>query len=173
VRAIIRAILAKAGRWRPPNIPRSPSPGSGPGRPAPAGSRPWTAWRSVTTSSAVITSTPDRHAYLAADQGAQPDRDPHLLPRLPGVGVDSAPFRPGPLVRAAAQRGRADRHQPANHRRRSLGETAVSWAEPRARRPARQHRRHLLPDGTDPGITLSWLFSGLRSDELSRLAGGC
>jgi hypothetical protein len=46
-----------AGGW-PPNIPRSPSPGSGPGRPAPAGSRPWTAWRSVTTSSAVITSTP-------------------------------------------------------------------------------------------------------------------
>ena len=152
VRATVRTIMAKAGRWLAAEHPEITEPGQ------------WTRQTCAAWVAAVDRMNvgdyvaaprppprPRRNTDLPAHQGPQPDGDPHLLPRLPGVGVDRPPLRPGPRARGAPQRGRADRHQPPRHRRRGLGETAMGRAEPRPGPSARQLRRHLLPDGADPG----------------------
>ena len=74
-----------------------------------------------------------------------------------------------------AQRRRPDRAGPARDRRRHLGQAAVGRAQPRGRRPAPRSPR----PGTSTrwrlvrAITLTWLFSGQRSDEIARLRVGC
>ena len=59
-------------------------------------------------------------------------------------------FDPARALAAAAQRRRADRHQPARDRRRGLGQAAVGRAQPRSPTTCPPTRRHLLPDGADP-----------------------
>ena len=91
-----------------------------------------------------------RRPDLPTHQGPRPDLHQDLLPRLSGMGMVRPPLRPRPRAGGAAQRRRADRHRPEGHLRRRVGQAAVGRAEHRIRRPARQHRRHLLPDAVDP-----------------------
>ena len=81
---------------------------------------------------------PCRRTDLTAHQGAQPHGHPHVLPRLPGMGMDPPPVRPEPRAGPATQRRRPDRHQPPRDRRRRVGQAAVGGVEPGPRRSARQ-----------------------------------
>ena len=49
----------------------------------------------------------------------------------------------------------------------------MGGAEPDRPRPARHLRRVYYPIGLIRAVTLTWLFSGLRSDEITRLRVGC
>ena len=174
VRAIIRTIVAKAGRWLAAEHPRSPSPGSGPGRPARPGSPPSTGWRSATTSSAATTCT--------AAPGNRSPRAPRPTCSWPpgcssatarnGSGSPAGSTPPGrwPLPRSVGALIGTDPRVIADDVWAKL-----LWA-------GLNIEAADLP-GTSAGsyypmeliraLTLTWLFSGLRSDEISRLRVGC
>ena len=79
------------------------------------------------------------------------------------------PNRAGP----APQRRRPDRHQPPRDRRRGVGQAAVGRVEPGPRRSPGNSADTYYPMELIRAVTLTWLFSGLRSDEISRLRVGC
>ena len=151
VRAIIRTIMAKAGRWLAAEHPEITEPGQ------------WTRSTCAAWVAAVDRMTvgdyaqrrdaprrPRRGPDRPAHQGPHPHGHPHVLPRLPGMGVDRPPLRPHPGAGRAAQRRRADRHRPAGHRRRRLGQADLGRTELQAERPARHLGRQLLPAAADP-----------------------
>lgn len=126
VRAIVRTLMAKAGRWLAVEHPEIIEPGQ------------WTrstcaAWVAAIDRMAVGDHTQRRDGLgdrrgepdCPAHQGPHPHGQPRLLPRLPGMGVDPTPLRPHPGTRCSPQRRRADRHRPADHRRRRLGQADV------------------------------------------------
>jgi hypothetical protein len=152
VRAIVRTIMAKAGRWLALEHPEITEPGQ------------WTrqtcvAWVAAVDRMAVGDYVQRRdHIHARAGTPISPRTKAHNLMATRTFFRDlqewewiGRRFDPARALAVPPQRCRADRHQPACYRRRRLGETAVGRAQPRARRPARQHRRHLLPDGTHPG----------------------
>ena len=88
---------------------------------------------------------PDRPAH----QGPHPDGHPHLLPRLPGMGVDPRRFDPTralALPRSIAALIGTDPRMIADDVWAKLLWAGLNFKP----RPARQLRRHLLPDATDP-----------------------
>ena len=54
-----------------------------------------------------------------------------------------------------------------------MGQAAARRTEHRGLRLPRHARRQLLPGRADPGADPDLAFSGLRSDEISRLRAGC
>ena len=63
--------------------------------------------------------------------------------------------------------------EPARDRRRRLGQAAVGRAQPDRRRPPATQSGHFYPLELVRAVTLTWLFSGQRSDEIARLRVGC
>ena len=112
---------------------------------------------------------------LAASSKARPARGAaDVLPRLPGMGMAAPPLRPAARAGHPTQHHRAARPEPPGDRRRDLGEAAVGRAEPRPRPTCRRPRSgHFYPIELVRAITLTWLFSGQRSDEIARLRVGC
>ena len=88
--------------------------------------------------------------------------------------MDPPPVRPAARAGHPAQHRRPDRPRPAGDRRRGLGEADVGRAEPRPPTtcPAAQ-AGHFYPLELVRAVTLTWLFSGQRSDEIARLRVGC
>ena len=87
--------------------------------------------------------------------------------------MDSAPVRPRPRAGHPAQHPRADRPRPACDRRRRVGQAAVGWPQHRAATtcpPTLSAASY--PIELVRAITLTWLFAGLRSDEIVRLRVG-
>jgi hypothetical protein len=97
VRAIVRTIMAKAGRWLAAEHPQITERASGPGRPAPPGSPPPAGWPSVTTSSAVTTSRPapaSRSSRAARPTSSEPPARSSATCRN-GNGSAAGPAPPG------------------------------------------------------------------------------
>jgi hypothetical protein len=94
VRATVGTILIKAGRWLAAEHPRSPNPGTGPGRPAPRLGRRCRPDGGRRLRAALgPCPRPCREADLPAHQVSCADGDPDVLPRLPGTGLVPAPVR--------------------------------------------------------------------------------
>ena len=151
VRALVRTQMAKAGRWLAAEHPEITEPGQ------------WTrstcaAWVAAIDRMTVgdytqrrdHLSRPRRGPDRPAHQGPHPHGQPRVLPRLPGMGMDRPPLRPHPGAGPAAQRRRADRHRPADHRRRRLGQADLGRTATAGRGPARHLSRQLLPAPADP-----------------------
>ena len=117
VRAIIRTIVAKAGRWLAAEHPEITEPGQWTRETCAAWVEPSTGWRSVITCSAATICTAAPGNRSPAHQGSHAHGHPDVLQGLPGMGVAAPPVRPVPGAGRPPQRRRADRHRSPGHRR--------------------------------------------------------
>ena len=150
-----RTVLAKLGRWLAAEQPSHHRPGPvDPGDLRGLGRRGRPHARSATTSSAaawLAGRQAPRKTVIAATKARLSASHAHLLPRLPGMGVDPPPVRPARGRWPPPQhRGTASARTPASSPTTSGPSCSGPGSTSTADRPARQHGRHLLPARADP-----------------------
>ena len=172
VRAIIRTIVAKAGRWLAAGHPEITEPGQWTRQTCTAwgrGRRPHGSRRLHPAPRPPA--RPRRETGRPAHQGSRSHSHPHVLPRLPGMGVVPPPVRPHPgLPRSVGALIGTDPRVIADDVWAKLLHAGLNIEA--ADLPGTSAGSY-YPMELIRALTLTWLFSGLRSDEISRLRAGC